>query len=225
MLNITFHESDRQLANTISRDLQALPFTLSNQYLIVIAGDPALKDGAVHEAVFDAREANKTVIVLQMTQTALPVDWQDVIVVDAKSGYRARRLTAVIRQLEVGEQRISRNNQYLFVGLVVTGIVFAAAIIGVASGTVVFPQEEYATENAANLNMIETFAAPTIEYLLPRSTEDAMQFEATFDAAPTRVRVYLALTATAMPADMQATQEAFSTRVFLTEEALTATPE
>jgi hypothetical protein len=60
--------------------------------------------------------------------------------------------------------------------------------------------------------------------LQPRSTEDAINFPETVEAASTRDRIFLIETATQLPVNQQATAEANNAAATGTISALTATP-
>jgi hypothetical protein len=221
MLNITFNEKDRELAERIQRDLQSSPVKFSQSYNIVVVNSASLKDDEVNSAIAQSQQKGEQLVALMLEDVALPASLKDALQVDCKDGYRARKLNAALRRHEVGAERVSRNNIFLAAFAVLSILIFSTALISIATGTVAFPVSEYATEDAANQALIDKFMRPTLEAFQPRSTMDAENFPATVEAAQTRVAPFLVQTATALPQSLNATQSAIEEAATATSMALT----
>jgi len=137
--------------------------------------------------------------------------------------YDLKKIVAYLNRVDLGAKRLNVNRRLLFFFGAAGLIMFFMAVWGVSSGSVVFPVGEYQTENALNEQRIEEFARPTLEAWMPRTTQDAIAFPATVEAAPTRLLVYLLQTATSIPLNAEATQNAIGTAAVATSIALTAT--
>lgn len=210
MLNILFSETNREIAEKIQRDLQSSPIKFTETYHIVVVTSASVADDEVLQAISKIKPQER-VVVCWLDDVPLPDSLQSATLIDMRDGYRGRKLNGILRRLEVGEERVGRNNLMLAVIGALALVVFVVALLSIASGQVVFPVAEYATENAANQAMIDSLLLPTLEAFQPRSTQDALNFPATLQAAPTRVAPYLERTATALPRSVSATLEAIET--------------
>lgn len=86
------------------------------------------------------------------------------------------------------------------VGLLIgipTLIIFLAGVVLVGTGLIRPPSEEYILVETQRVETRNAIINPTLEVVLPRSTDDALNFAATVQAMPTRLQPFLAATATA----------------------------
>ena len=91
------------------------------------------------------------------------------------------------------------NRRALLVIGAIAALMFGLAIMGILSGLVAFPVTEYNEEATFQSLWIDGLIGETLEYVQPRSTDDALNFAATLEAAPTRLYYYVRGTATALP--------------------------
>lgn len=225
MLNITFATQDTSTAEAL-RDLLAKSpaLTLESPLLIVLASHASMADATVQATIADARTNGTHIAVLKLDNVAVPAQLGELKPLDISRGLHEKRIVAHLNRAELGRVRIRRNG-LLFAGLGVAILtMFGIALWGVGSGQVAFPIDEFATENAFNEQQIQLYALPTLEQWMPRSTDDALNFMATADAVPTRFYIYLLQTATAIPQNANATQQAIATAAEATALALTAQP-
>jgi hypothetical protein len=94
--------------------------------------------------------------------------------------------------------------------------------MGLMGGYIGMPVDEFSTEAAIQEAMIETLTFPTLDPLMPRTTQDAENFPLTVEAANTRNAPLLMMTATALPGHLQATQAAIATAADMTSTARAA---
>jgi hypothetical protein len=230
MLDITFHSADERLAHQMQEDLGKASFRLEHSLLLVLLTPQALVDSALQDGVQSALKKGVRLapVIVQALEGALPEPYTHLPVYDlSKSAYSAKALLAFVNRVDLGEARLARSrNLLIFISISVL-VMFAIALWGVGSGLVRFPSQEYATEDAFEFGRIQTLTFPTLDPLMPRTTEDALNFPATVDAAPTRNRPYLRETATALPLGMTQTLAYFATSADMTltaQASASATP-
>ncbi|MCS6835459.1 MAG: hypothetical protein NZ750_05510 [Anaerolineae bacterium] len=223
MLNIAFHPTDQALAEKLQADLSKTYIRLEKPMLIVLLSQAALADAEVSRSVQQAQaEGARIAVILPQALTSLPAPYAGLPVFSATDGrYEMKGLMAYLNRVDLGETRIARSRALLLLMLVSVAVMFVLALWGVGSGQVRFPSSEYATDDAIAFSQIQTLTFPTLDPLMPRSTEDALAFPATVQAAPTRNRPYLAGTATALPRNLAATQEAIATNALMTMQVQT----
>ena len=92
-----------------------------------------------------------------------------------------------------------RANRRALAGIaLLAALVFGLAIATMSSGLIAFPVAEYNEEATFQAEWIDGLIRATLEAAQPRTTEDARNFAATHDAAPTRLFYYIRETATAL---------------------------
>jgi hypothetical protein len=101
-----------------------------------------------------------------------------------------RPLTALTPSRRKANQRAG-----LFL-LIPVVLMFIAGIYLVGVMGVQYPQAEYDIQETARVDQRNTLIAPTLDLILPRTTADALAFEITVTALPTRLRDFAAETAT-----------------------------
>ncbi|MCU0512056.1 MAG: toll/interleukin-1 receptor domain-containing protein [Anaerolineae bacterium] len=216
MLNIACASRDLPIAEEMKSDLVASSLTLDHDYLLVLVTAAALQDASVTTAVQEAAPPRRVLPVL-LEKVPLPPALAGRPLLDfSRSGYRKERLVYFLRREDIGKERLAGNRRILGFMLVIVVIMFIAAWLGIAGGLVAFPVDEYATENAMQNAMIDAFVLPTLDAFMPRTTQDATDFPQTLAAASTRIQVFLAQTATAIPANARATLEGIATAADLT---------
>ncbi|QPC84465.1 hypothetical protein G4Y79_08840 [Phototrophicus methaneseepsis] len=231
MLNITYAPSQAETAQQLKTDLAAARRlqSLHKDTLIVLVTTEALADKDLLAQVKKADRPN-TVIIPLLLEPGLELpsalnngNALDLTGQNLSNRETVNRLVSHILHSAIGEKTRSRNRLIFgIVGIAVLAV-FWWAISGISAGTVGFPVDEYNTEEAANLQMISTFVFPTLDGLRPRTTEEALHFPETVEAASTRDRIFLAGTATQMPIDRQTTAEAIDAAITGTVSAQTAT--
>jgi hypothetical protein len=228
MLNITYAARDQQLAQQLQTDLQQARLTLDHSYLLVLLSPAALQDDTIQQNITAALRDNVRVIPILLENVAIPSALREVPPVNFSGGYRAKTLIAYLKRAEVGAARLASNQRILGFIAIMVAIMFGVSIWGITSGQVAFPDEEYATENARNnatMNaQIDGLVQATLEEFMPRTTADALNFDSTVQAAPTRIQEFLGGTATALPQNRQATLAVQATIAVGTIAAQTLTP-
>lgn len=216
MLNITCASADLKLAEKMQSDLMRIPFKMEHGYLLVLVSAASQNDVTVQQAIDAARKKQQRIVPILLDNTPQPETLIKQTPVDFRNGYKRGTLIQHLRRLELGEARLQGNRRIMGFMLLIVAIMFAAAVFAISNDLVAFPQDEYETQQADENRMIATLVYPTLEGLLPRSTDDALNFPATVEAASTRDRAFLRGTATAFPANINATLDAVMTASVLT---------
>jgi hypothetical protein len=219
MLNITCASADLKLAEQMQQDLTRITFKMDFDYLLVLISAASQADETVQQAIETAQKKNQRLVPILLDNTPVPDTMLKNALLDFRAGYKRGALIQHLRRLELGEDRLRGNRRIFAAMALIVGLMFAVAIYMVGGGLVAFPQDEYATEQAIEDAMIATLVYPTLEGLIPRSTNDAVNFPATVEAVSTRDRAFLRGTATALPMNVAATLNAIGTSA-----ALTVTP-
>ncbi len=225
MLNITFATQDTDKANAL-RDLlaNATDLALEQPLLIVLASRVSMADETVQAAVAQAKAQGTHIAVLKLDNTPVPSGLGELPPLDIAKDLNAKRIVAYLNRADLGRARLQRSRLLLGWLMVAIVLMFGVALWSISSGRVAFPIDEFATQNAFAEQQIQFYAMPTLEQWMPRNTQDALTFDATVDAVPTRFLIYLLQTATAIPKSVSATQQAIATAAAMTAAALTATP-
>lgn len=217
MLNMTYAPSDQAMADRIRNDLATVPLKLDRRLLIVLASPASMQDDSVLQSVKEAASAGTHIAVIKVKPVEVAAGMGEFPPLDVSTTYDRQRLVRYLNRVDLGAARLRRNRLLLLLVSGAAMLMFAVGIWGITSGQVAFPVDEYATEYAFELNEISTFAAPTLEYLMPRTTDDALNYAATVQEMPMRVREFAIETATALNLD----QETFSTRAAATSISMT----
>jgi hypothetical protein len=184
----------------------------------------------VQQAIRLARKEGHRIALVMLRPTDLRDSLKDLPQLNLSSGYNLKRLTRFVLRADLEAQVRRANNRVLFYLVAAVVIVFAGSIWALTSGVVAPPADEFATENALIDSQIETITFPTLDAFQPRTTQDALDFPATADALQEDnedIYPFLIGTATALPANQQATQNAIATSAVQTQAArdAEATPE
>lgn len=198
MAKLTYHPSDARLAEQIQADSDS--FGLPERGSIVIVSPQALADRDFDAALVRAVQQHEYIVPVLAQPSALPKMIEHLDALDLSAGYDRETLVAFIAANPASmpmKQRtpdvIAANRRLGVIVALAAVVVFIAALYGIGVMGIQAPVDEYATVDA---NVVLTRNA-IIDGVLPRSTEDAASFQATYDAAAPTLRPILAATVTA----------------------------
>lgn len=199
MIRITYSPDQQPLAERIRDDLSErtlLPVPL----LIVLVSRQSNADAHVQAEIEKAMAKSLPVLPILIEDIALPAALAEERALDFSGGYDPDGLLRRLAKLTRTPQDVRRANRRALT--IVGGIailMFGVALIAMAAGLVAFPVAEYNEEATFQAQWIGGLIGQTLEHVQPRSTEDALHFPATHEAAPTRLFLYIRETATALP--------------------------
>ena len=196
MIRITYSTEQRRLAEQIRDDLanKAAP-----PVLLVLVSSQSNSDPAVQAEIRQARQKRIHIIPILAENAALPELLDGCKALDFVGGYSRERLWRRLSQATVAPADVRQaNRRALMVIGSIALLMFGLAIIGLISGQVAFPVDEYNEEATFQAQWIHGMIGETLTFAQPRSTDDAIHFEATLQAAPTRLLLYIRETATAI---------------------------
>ncbi|MCY4464409.1 MAG: hypothetical protein OXE46_02610 [Chloroflexi bacterium] len=198
MIRITYSPADQALAHRIRADLSHQA-TQSQALLIVLASATALAEPSVQSEIARAQQQGSPILPIVTDDFDLPPALAMLRPLDFRAGYQSDLLLKRANEL-VGRRRDIRkaNRRALMVFAGIAAVMFCLAIAGMSAGLVAFPVAEYNEEATFQAQWIDGLIRETLESVQPRSTADAMNFAATYEAAPTRLLFYVRGTATAM---------------------------
>ena len=218
MLNITYAPNDAHTAEDMQSDLSAANLRLDNPVLIALLTPDSVKDKAVLSAIEKSKREGHVIVPVILRKTELPANLADEQSLDLSRKYDKKKLIQFVNQADIGKERQHKNRLYFYAVGGVVLLMFVISIVSISNDIVAFPADEYATENAIRDAQVNTIVAPQIEVLRPRTTEDALNFDMTLEAvANDDLLPFIIGTATAIPEQMQATNEARMTQAFSTE--------
>lgn len=218
LVALHFVDHDAALAQRLRADLIAAghavaetPSDQAHAILVVILSPRALEDLPFQQAVVEALERHQHILPVLAAPTPLPQLINHLQALDFSKAVQPERLLAQVERLSAPDaprvmtvltpgRRAANRRVGLLLGIMMLGI-FAVSIWGVASGIVRAPENEFAS---VETQVILT-RAYYIDNALPRSSEDALNFAATITANPTRSRVQLIATATAIAGGVDGT--------------------
>lgn len=212
-LVLTYSPQDANLAGRLEKDLQAANFTVQpvlsgerRDILIALISPAGSVDQSVQNTIIQALDNGQHIIPLLIGPAMLPKLINHLKSLDFGQGYPLNalldRIAAVsspdaglpLKVLTPSARRKNSSTAYWLAILAVIWFVIGIVAVGVFG--IQMPADEYNnvdTEVAATINVY-------VDQNLPRSTEDAINFPATIQAAPTAQRPFLIATATAMAA-------------------------
>jgi hypothetical protein len=208
MLNITYNASDAKIAEQLKADLAQTRLRLEHPMLVVLVSSEALRDESVQASIQEAKAQNHRIAFIKTKPIELTKNMSDLPPLDVSAKYDSKRVVQYLNRVDMGAQRLKRGRQLLVALLIGAGIMFVVAMWGIITQRVGFPVERYATEYALELEQISTYIFPTLDYLQPRTTDDALNYSATVDKLPTRILIFALQTATNVPMNNSATQDA-----------------
>ncbi len=201
MAAITFHPTDAALAERIRADLAIRALAGYPNTSVFIFSQHTAADTDVQRALVEAVERHQRIIPVLAQRVPLPRLIEHLEPVDFSQSYDfqklADQLTSVTRGLQMKvltPQTAVRNRQAGLVVAVAAIVMFLVGLYGVGVLGIQAPAEEY---DAVETEIIETRNA-YIDAALPRSTEDAANFQATLEGAAPTLRPLLSATATAL---------------------------
>ena len=199
MIHITYSREEERLAERIRDDL-AHSVPLSGAVLIVLVSRQSLADQHVQAEVEKARAKGIHIVPILTEEVELPARLNDRRPLNFSGGYDSDRLLRRLAQSTMRPDELRRANRRALT--VIGGIallMFGIALIAIVSGSIAFPVAEYNEEATFQAMWIDGLIRETLENVQPRTTEDALNFPATHEAAPTRLYLYIRETATALP--------------------------
>jgi len=199
MIRITYSAEQQGLAEQIRDDLAGAAAP-AQPILLVLVSAPSNSDPTVQAEIRQAQQKGSRIIPILAENTALPELLAGYRALDFAAGYHRRRLWRSLSQAAMTKAEVRQANRRAL--MVIAGIallMFGLAIVTLMSGLIAFPVDEYNHEATFQAQWIHGMIGETLEAAQPRSTQDALHFEATLAAAPTRLFLYIRATATAMP--------------------------
>ena len=198
MIRITYAPADEALARRIRADLSHSAIA-GQSLLIALASRAALDEASVTDEIKRAEIAGTPILPIITDEVALPAGLAKRNPLDFRAGYDGEKLLARVGQLAGNEHDIRKRNRRLAIAIaLLVAAVFGWAVGGITSGAVAFPVAEYNEEATFQAEWIDGLIRETLEYIAPRSAQDAANFAATYEAAPTRLHYYARGTATAL---------------------------
>ena len=199
MIRITYAAAQSQLAERI-RDELTDAFHTSHPVLIVLVSADSNADAYVQAEIEAARDKGIQLLPILAENVPLPPALEAQRPLSFIGGYKRESLLRRLSQLTMTSGDIRRANRRAAIVIgVIALVMFGAAVISMALGIVGFPVAEYNEEATFQAQWIDGLIGETLEYVQPRTTQDALQFDATLEAAPTRLYYYARGTATALP--------------------------
>ncbi len=215
MLTVIQAAADVKLAERIKADLRQAGYSLQEavserreDILVALISPAGNNDADMQEAIIQALDSGQHIIPVIASPAALPKLIDHLAVVDFSGGYDFTALKRRIEALSAPDAGLpmkvltprtrekNRNVGYWLAALVLVWFIVGVILVGIFG--IQAPREEYntlATEVGATVNAY-------VERNLPHSTQDAANFPATIQAAPTAQRPLLVATATARAAEI-----------------------
>ena len=199
MIRITYTAQDRALAEQIRDDLTG-SFESSPPLLIVLVSAASNQDPVVAAETERARQSGAQLLPILTENVALPEQLAYEKALNFAGGYQLDSLLRRLSQLTMTGAQVRQANRRALLAIgAIALVMFGLAIIGMLSGLVAFPVAEYNEEATFQAQWIDGLIRETLESVQPRSTDDALNFASTLEAAPTRLYYYVRGTATALP--------------------------
>ena len=196
MVKMIYTPADQALAERIQAGIQE-----PSNAVIVLMSPLAAADVQVRSELEAALDNNRHIVPVMVQTVPLPHLIEHLEPVDFTQGYDSGALQAQLAEipgemhLKVHTPSVQAANRRLAVVVALGALImFVAALYGVGVLGIQAPQEEY---DAVETEVIETRNA-FIDEALPRSTEDALNFEVTVQSAAPTLRPWLSATATAI---------------------------
>ena len=203
MIRITYTEEQTALAERICDDL-SVAIEAPLPLLIVLVSAASNADPVVQAELAQALSAGERILPILTDGASPPLALDDHPALDFSRGYSRERLLEQVSRVKTKRAQLRRSNRraLLVIGLL-AALMFGVAIVTMVSGIVAFPVAEYNEEATFQAQWIDGLIRETLEAVQPRSTEDALNFAATHEAAPTRLFYYIRETATALAAQQE----------------------
>ena len=199
MIRVTYAHAQKQLAEQIRDELTGA-FRTSIPLLIVLVSAASNADPVVQAEIDKARREGVQLLPILAENVTLPPALEDERPLNFVGGFKRESLLRRLSQVTMTDRDLRRaNRRALTVVGTIALVMFSLAIISMASGLVGFPVAEYNEEATFQAQWVEGLIRETLEYVQPKTTQDALNFDATLEAAPTRLYYYIRGTATALP--------------------------
>ncbi len=198
MIHITYSRAQEALAQEIRADLSH-PNQIAGPLLIVLVSRESNTEPAVQAEIQRAQQERHSILPILTEDVALPPSLLGLRPLNFSQGYNPDSLRRRVAQLSMTPKDKRRANRQALaaIGAIVV-LVFSIAIIAILNGWVAFPVAEYNEEATFQAQWIDGLIRETLEYVQPRAGEDALNFAATYEVAPTRLHFYIRGTATAI---------------------------
>jgi len=198
MIRITYSREEKPLAEKI-RDELSEGGQLSVPLLIVIVSKQSTADPHVQAEIERALKERRHILPVLSDDSALPAALEGMRALDFSGGYNRERLLKRLTQAPMTPADLRRANRRAFALIAgIAALVFGIAVAAIISGLVAFPVAEYNEEATFQAQWVDGLIRETLEHVQPRSADDALNFAATYEAAPTRLHFYIRGTATAL---------------------------
>ena len=199
MIHITYSREQAPLAEQVRDDLASLP-PPPQPLLIVLVSRQSNADPHVQAEIASALAEGARVLPILCETSPLPAALEGWPPLDFNAGYDRERLLHWLAPAKEPSEALRRANRR---GLAIIGgialLVFAIALVTINRGVIAFPVAEYNEDATFQAEWVNGLIGETLEAVQPRTTEDARNFAATFEVAPTRLYLYIRETATALP--------------------------
>ena len=203
MIHITYSHEQKALAEQIRDDLSDSN-QLSRPLLIVLVSEQSKADPLVQAEIERARAEHTHILPIQTENVSLPTLLQDRRALNFSGGYDRERLLTRLAQATMTSDDVRRANRraLTLIGSIAV-LIFAIAIVAIIGGLIAFPVTEYNEEATFQAQWVDGLIRETLESVQPRTTDDALNFPATYEAAPTRLYFYIRGTATALAREQE----------------------
>lgn len=201
MIHITYSADQKALAEQIRDDLTRANFNAAHDALLVLVSSESNNDPSVQAEVQRAvQKGCNTIIPILTENVTLPEYLDQYKPLNFSGGYKSNVLMTRLSQTTMTQDEVKQANRkaLLFIGGIAL-VMFIVAIIGIMGGMVGFPVAEYNDEATYQAEWINGLIVETLEAAQPRTTQDAIEFDSTMEAVPTRLYLYIRETATALP--------------------------
>ncbi len=200
MISITYSADQKSLAEKIRDDLASADVQPAHPVLIVLVSNESNNDPSVQREVEQALKRGFTIVPILTESVSVPETLDAVKPLNMSGGYKSQPLLTRLSQSTMTRTDVrTANRRALTVIGAIALVMFSMGIIGIMGGVVAFPVDEYNEEATYQAEWVNGLIVETLEYAQPRTTQDAENFEATLEAVPTRVFLFVRGTATALP--------------------------
>jgi hypothetical protein len=218
-VSIAYAPQDKATAQRLMTDLQSAGYALGTgeartDVCVPLISTASLKDAPTQSAIYTALDHGQHIIPVLLESVVLPKVIDHLGALDFTAEYHLDALKVQIDQalspeahlpLRVRTPAVQRSNRRT--GLVVGAIALFMFLIGIYGVAVLGIQRPNTEFDAVETEVAATRGAlidPTLEsylLLLPGSEEEALAYPATIEAIPTRLRPFVAATATAVASE------------------------
>ena len=187
MITLIYAPADEKLARRIEADLAQSGLAVAEKVALLLWSPDAASDASVNQAVAAARADGQRILPIMAQPARLPTEIT-AEPVDFTLTYNFNALKGWLLL-----KPVPSNRRTLIVLVVAALLMFAAALYMVGVGGIQAPEEEYNAISTEAMQTIQVF----LERNLPHNTQEAANFPATLEHAPTAQRPLLIATATA----------------------------